>query len=71
MLLFDRRTGREVAVCSDCGLPPIDDPENWRSYHLDPHPHFSADGGTIVYTTCARGTVDVALAPVAAAGARM
>ena len=71
VLLFDRTTRREVAVCSDAGLPPIADPADWRSYHLDPHPHFSSDGQLAVYTTCARGTVDVALAPLAAAAAKL
>ena len=64
ILLLDRRSGRETALCSDAGLPPIADPADWRSYHLDPHPHFSPDGQAVVYTTCQRGMVDVAVAPV-------
>lgn len=63
LLVLDRQTGRETVICSDAGLPPIAEATDWRSYHLDPHPHFSPDGKAIVYTTCARGMVDVAVTP--------
>ena len=63
VVFFDRHAGREVAIVSRMPLPPLP-PGDWRSYHLDPHPHFSPDGQWIVYTTLARGKVDVALTSV-------
>jgi len=63
VLFFDRQTGQEIAIASNMALPPLS-PDAWRSYHLDPHPHFSADGEYVVYTTTVRGNVDVAVTPV-------
>ncbi len=60
---FDRRSGREIAIASRLPEPPVPVADR-RGYHLDPHPHFSADARWVVYTTTARGTVDVAVAPV-------
>jgi hypothetical protein len=70
LLLFDRTTGREVVVASDMpGLPALPQ-EEWRSYHFDPHPHFSPDGRLVVYTTTVNGVLDVAVTPVEQAVAR-
>ena len=63
VFFFDRRSGRDVAIASNVGFPPLPR-QDWRSYHLDPHPHFSADGRQVVYTTMVRGVPDVAIAPV-------
>jgi hypothetical protein len=63
VLLYDSLSGRETAIASTMPLPPLP-PGEWRSYHLDPHPHFSPDGRYVAYTTTALGSVNVALAPV-------
>jgi hypothetical protein len=39
---------------------------DFRAYHIDPHPAFSADGQWMTYTTTAPGYLTVAMAPVAA-----
>jgi hypothetical protein len=66
VFFFDRATGRDIAVVSRMGQPDFGAARgDWRSYHLDPHAHFSPDGSAFVYTTTVRGTVDVAVTPVA------
>lgn len=68
--LFDRETGREAPIVSR--MPP--QPLPWsdvRTYHIDPHPHFSAAGDLIIYTTVFEGRVTVALTPVADAIAQL
>jgi hypothetical protein len=70
VFFFDRRAGRDVAIVSAMRLPDLPHGE-WRPFHLDPHPHFSPDGRFVVYTTTARGTVDVAIAPVEGVLARL
>lgn len=58
---YNIETGREVDLVS---VMPIPDPYyGW--YHVHPHPQFSLDDRYIVYTTTVRGTVDVAMTPVA------
>jgi hypothetical protein len=69
--LFDRRTGNEVAIVHDMPLPATIAVADARSYHFDPHPHFSRDNKYVVYTTTVLDRLDVALTPVAAAVARM
>lgn len=69
VVFFDRATGRETPIAAGLPSPPVP-PDDRRSYHLDPHPHFAARDRFIVYTTTARGTVDVALTPVDALRAR-
>ncbi len=60
---WDRRTGKQIAIVSKMPLPELHH-SLWRPCHIDPHPHFSADGKYIIYTTTARGPVDVAITPV-------
>ena len=56
MKFFDRATGRDIDIAV---LPkPV---YERRAYHLDPHPHFSTAGDCIIYTTTARGMIDVAI----------
>lgn len=64
VFFFDRQTGREIAIASALPVPTMP-PRDWRAYHTDPHPHFSPDGRYVIYTTTARGALDVAVAPVA------
>jgi hypothetical protein len=46
-------------------MPPQPLPwRDFRAFHIDPHPHFSADGQWVIYTTTALGKVSVALTPV-------
>lgn len=60
---LDRATGKEIPIVQT--MPPQPLPwRDFRSYHLDPHPHFSADGSMVVYTTTALGMPSVALCPV-------
>jgi hypothetical protein len=62
---YDRQEDREIPVVS--GLPHCPIPESdHRSYHIDPHPHFSPDGSLLVHTTGMLDGVDVALTPTAA-----
>lgn len=58
---FNIATGREVGVVSK--LPTLPFPR--RSYHVHPHPRFCVDDRYICYTTNVRGSVDVAIVPVA------
>lgn len=61
---FDRQSGKEIPIVSR--MPPQPLPwRDFRTYHIDPHPHFSEDGRWIIYTTTAFGPVSVALCPVA------
>ncbi len=60
---FDRRSGREIPIASALPEAPIP-PADRRSYHFDPHPHFTPCGRFIMYTTTALGTLDVAITPV-------
>ncbi len=63
--LFERATGRVLNIAS---LPkPAICPAQPRLYHPDPHPQFSPRGTWVVYTTTVRGSLDVALCPVAEA----
>lgn len=59
----DLESGREIPIVSK--MPPhgVKAPDV-RAYHLDPHPHFSADGQHVIYTTSAGGKMSVALASV-------
>ena len=46
----DRETGKEIPIVSR--MPPHN--IAWgdvRRYHIDPHPHFSADGRYIIFTS--------------------
>jgi hypothetical protein len=59
---YDRQTKREAAIVT--AMPPQPLPwRDFRAYHIDPHPHFSADGEWVIYTTTAFGKVTVALTP--------
>lgn len=58
-----RPTGREIRVAGPLPDPPFE-PRDHRAWHPDPHPHFSADGQTLVYTTTEGGTMNLALSPV-------
>jgi hypothetical protein len=69
--LFDRQTGKEVAIVRNMPLPKTIARDDARSYHFDPHPHFSRDNKYVVYTTTVLDRLDVALTPVAATAARM
>ena len=67
VFFFDRRSGKEVAIASDLPYPtprPVMQSQDWRTYHLDPHPQFSPDDRQIVYCTTCNDTVDLAIAPV-------
>ncbi len=68
--LFDRSTGKDVAIASDLPRPPLN-PGDWRAYHADPHPHFSEDGQYVIYTTTALGTLSAAVTPVSSAWEKM
>jgi hypothetical protein len=70
--LFDRRSGGEVALASAMPLPRLDAWHgNLRSFHIDPHPHFSPDSRYVVYTGTPLGRIDVVLASVESALARL
>lgn len=68
---YDRQTGREQAIVTAMPQPIVaenlyrlEPPYCSRdTYHLDPHPHFSPRDNWVVYTSMARGQVDVALCP--------
>jgi hypothetical protein len=60
---YDCQNRREIAIVSE--MPPQPLPwRDFRAFHIDPHPHFSADGQWVIYTTTALGKVSVALTPV-------
>jgi len=61
---FDRDSRSEIAIVSR--MPPPGVPwRDFRTYHIDPHPHFSADGRYVIYTTSVGGAPSVAVCPVA------
>lgn len=60
ILFYDRVRGIEKEIVGDMPPPPI----KGRTYHLDPHPHFTPDDSAVVYMTTVAGTVDVAVTPV-------
>ncbi len=62
VLLYDRTRGEYVPIVSSMIGAPLP-PGHWRAYHLDPHPHFSADGSLVVYTSTVADRVDVAVTP--------
>lgn len=63
VFFFDRESQREIAVVNE--MPPQPLPwSDFRTYHIDPHPQFSADGRYVIYTTTALGMPSVALCPV-------
>ncbi|MFP4052984.1 MAG: hypothetical protein ACLFV7_03870 [Phycisphaerae bacterium] len=68
--LMDRNTGKDAAIASSLPQPPVP-MGRWREYHMDPHPHFSANGNFVIYTTTALGAINVALCPVDQAADRM
>jgi hypothetical protein len=61
---YNRITGRELPIVTKMPPPPMDW-RDFRTYHIDPHPNFSADGSWITYTTTGPGYLTVALTPVA------
>lgn len=61
---LDRETGQEKAIISRMPEQPYDW-RDFRAYHIDPHPHFSADGSMVIYTTVHDGRATVAVSPVA------
>jgi hypothetical protein len=61
---FNRDTGREIPIVTQMPPPPTEW-RDFRAYHIDPHPCFSADGQWITYTTTAPGYLTAAMAPVA------
>jgi len=70
--LYDRETGKDIALASAMPLPEQRKPDaRRRPYHLDPHPHFSPDSRYVVYTGTVLGPTDVILASVPSAVARM
>jgi len=60
---YDRFTGKEFSIARNIPQPPIEWKE-WREWHPDPHPHFSADGSAAIYTTGACGDLNLAICPV-------
>lgn len=61
VLFFDRVRNLEVPIANALPPPCVD-----RSLlHIDPHPRFTPRDTLVNYTTTVRGTIDVALAPVA------
>ncbi|MFP4355947.1 MAG: hypothetical protein ACLFUJ_12555 [Phycisphaerae bacterium] len=66
---YDRAAEKEIAIVTRMDYPSVTElvePQDWRKYHLDPHPQFSPDGRNIVYCTQVRDRVDLAIAPVEA-----
>ncbi len=60
IMFFNRKTGKKAAIVAAMPLPPVP-----RSpLHIDPHPHFSADGQWIIYTTSVLGKIDIAMTRV-------
>ena len=62
-----RDSGRELRVAGPLPPPPF----AWRdmrSWHPDPHAHFSEDGQALVYTTTLFDHMNVAISPVATWG---
>ncbi len=60
---FDSISGNEIAIASDLPRPRVMK-GNWRKWHLDPHPGFSADACFVSYTTTVLDKRSVALCPV-------
>ena len=59
----DTETGQEIPLISH--MPPHHVP--WgdvRRYHIDPHPHFSADGHYVIFTSSVLGAPTVTLTAV-------
>lgn len=72
VFLFDRENEKEIALASSMPMPKVFEQENdWRSFHLDPHPHFSPDGRYVVYSGTPLNKSDVVLASVPSAVAQM
>lgn len=66
---FNRAARKEIAIVS--AMPPQPLPwEDFRTYHIDPHPHFTAGGRYVSYTTVYDGKPTLALCPTAQAAAR-
>ncbi|MCC5789097.1 MAG: hypothetical protein JJT75_05650 [Opitutales bacterium] len=60
---LNRKTGRAVNIVE--AMPPQPIPwRDFRSCHIDPHPHFSTDGSLVIYTTTALGEPSVAVCPL-------
>ena len=72
ILFYDRQNEQQKAIVSAMPQPPVskdlyhlEPPYCSRdTYHLDPHPQFSPQNSWIVYTSMAKGSVDIALCPV-------
>jgi hypothetical protein len=62
---FHRSSGQEIRICGPMPPPPFAW-KDWRAWHPDPHPHFSADGQALMYTTSVYDTMNVALCPLEA-----
>lgn len=63
--LFDRQESREAQVAGPLPRPTwVQDRDN-RALHLDPHPHFSANGDYLVHTTSDLGRLSVSVVPTA------
>ena len=55
---FNIETGKTFRIADN---PELDDPLP-KTYHIDPHPRFCADGNLVVFTTTVRGRVELAAA---------
>jgi len=60
ILFFNRQTQEEKHIVTAMPKPAY----GRGDFHLDPHPHFSPDGRSIIYMTTVLGAVDVAVTPV-------
>ena len=63
IIFFNRKTGKTVNIVS--ALPDMAPwPDEYRKYHVHPHPHFCAHDALICYTTTVTGRPDVAFVKV-------
>ena len=59
----DLQSGKEIPIVAH--MPPHN--VDWcdvRTYHIDPHPHFSSDGKYVIFTSSLLGKPSVTLTPV-------
>jgi hypothetical protein len=60
---MDRSSGKEILIAGNMPQPPFAQRDR-RSWHPDPHSHFSADSQALIYTTTVLGTMNLAISPV-------